>query len=84
MVAYAERVEQAVQGFEQQLEAIRRDAVGVVRVTCPEPIIYRITESSLLDRFHAHPAIRVEFVMSDKYLDLAGGGRRCAAIGRHG
>jgi DNA-binding transcriptional LysR family regulator len=74
MVAYAERVEQAVQGFEQQLEAIRRDAVGVVRVTCPEPIIYRITQSSLLDRFHArYPAIRVEFVMSDKYLDLAKG-----------
>jgi DNA-binding transcriptional LysR family regulator len=74
MVAYAEKVEQAVQAFAQQLEAIRRDAVGVVRVTCPEPIIYRITQSSLLDRFHArYPGIRVEFVMSDKYLDLAKG-----------
>jgi len=74
MVAYAEKVEQAVQAFEQQLESIRRDAVGVVRVTCPEPIIYRITQSSLLDRFHArYPGIRVEFVMSDKYLDLAKG-----------
>lgn len=74
MVAYAERVEHAVQAFEQQLEVIRRDAVGVVRVTCPEPIIYRITQSSLLDRFHArYPGIRVEFVMSDKYLDLAKG-----------
>jgi DNA-binding transcriptional LysR family regulator len=74
MVAYAEKVEQAVQAFEQQLEATRRDAVGVVRVTCPEPIIYRITQSSLLDRFHArYPGIRVEFVMSDKYLDLAKG-----------
>lgn len=74
MVAYAEGVEQAVQAFEQQLEVIRRDAVGVVRVTCPEPIIYRITQSSLLDRFHArYPGIRVEFVMSDKYLDLAKG-----------
>ena len=74
MVAYAEGVEQAVQAFEQQLEAMRRDAVGVVRVTCPEPIIYRITQSSLLDRFHArYPGIRVEFVMSDKYLDLAKG-----------
>ena len=53
---------------------MRRDAVGVVRVTCPEPIIYRITQSSLLDRFHArYPGIRVEFVMSDKYLDLAKG-----------
>ena len=74
MVAYAEGVEQAVQAFEQQLEAMRRDAIGVVRVTCPEPIIYRITQSSLLERFHArYPGIRVEFVMSDKYLDLAKG-----------
>jgi len=74
MVTYAERVEQAVLAFEQHLEAARREAVGVVRVTCPEPLVYRITKSSLLDRFHArYPGIRVEFVMSDKYLDLAKG-----------
>lgn len=74
MVAHAERVEQAVAAFEQQVEASARNAVGVVRVTCPEPLVYRITQSSLLDRFHArHPGLRVEFVMSDKYLDLAKG-----------
>jgi DNA-binding transcriptional LysR family regulator len=34
----------------------------------------RITRSPLLDRFHArHPDLRVEFVMSDKYLDIAKG-----------
>ena len=43
-------------------------------MTCPEPIVYRIMKSSLLDRFHArHPKLRVEFVMSDKYVDLARG-----------
>ncbi len=74
MVAYAERVEVAVQGFEEHLEAERREAAGVVRVTCPEPIMFRITQSALLDRFHArHPGVRVEFVMSDKYLDLMKG-----------
>lgn len=72
MVAYAETVERAVLAFEQRLESARREAVGVVRMTCPEPLVYRITQSTLLDRFHArYPAIRVEFVMSDKYLDLA-------------
>jgi DNA-binding transcriptional LysR family regulator len=36
--------------------------------------VYRITQSSLLDRFHArYPRLRVEFVMSDKYLDLMKG-----------
>ena len=40
-------------------------------MTCPEPIVYRIMKSSLLDRFHArHPELRVE---SDKYVDLARG-----------
>jgi DNA-binding transcriptional LysR family regulator len=74
MVAYAETVERAVLAFEQHLETSRREAVGVVRVTCPEPLVYRITQSTLLDRFRArHPGIRVEFVMSDKYLDLAKG-----------
>jgi DNA-binding transcriptional LysR family regulator len=74
MAVHAEAVERAVLAFEQHLETSRRDVVGVVRITCPEPLVYRITQSSLLDRFHArHPAIRVEFVMSDKYLDLAKG-----------
>ena len=74
MVPYAERIEHAVLGFEQHLEASGRDVVGVIRVTCPEPLVYRITQSSLLDRFHArYPRLRVEFVMSDKYLDLMKG-----------
>jgi DNA-binding transcriptional LysR family regulator len=48
--------------------------VGVVRVTCPEPLVYLIRKSSLLDRFHArYPGLQVQFVMSDKYLDLAKG-----------
>ena len=74
MLAYAERVEQAVAAFEERLEGVKRDAVGVIRVTCPEPLVYRITQSSLLERFQAqHPGLRVEFVMSDRYLDLAKG-----------
>jgi DNA-binding transcriptional LysR family regulator len=43
-------------------------------VTCPEPIVYRMTQSKLIDRFHArHPRLRVEFVTSDRYLDLSKG-----------
>lgn len=74
MVAHAERIDQSVQVFEQRLDAFKRVAVGVVRVTCPEPLVYLITQSSLLDRFHArYPGLKVQFVMSDKYLDLAKG-----------
>ncbi len=74
MLPYAERVEQAVLAFEQHLDAAKRDVLGVIRVTCPEPLVFRITQSSLLERFHArYPGLRVEFVMSDKYLDLTKG-----------
>jgi DNA-binding transcriptional LysR family regulator len=49
-----------------------RDRIGVIRVTCPEPIVQRMTP--LIERFHArHPKLRVEFVMSDRYLDLSKG-----------
>src|SRR3981081_24103 len=52
----------------------RPDLTGVIRVTCPEPIVYRMTQSKLIDRFHArHPKLRVEFVTSDRYLDLSKG-----------
>lgn len=74
MLPFAERIAQAVEGFEQQLAAATRDQVGTIRITCPEPLVLRITQSGLLDRFHArHPGLRAEFVMSDKYLDLGKG-----------
>ena len=74
MLPYAERIEQAVLAFEHRLAAWKAEASGVIRMTCPEPLVYRITQSGLIDRFHAlHPSIHVQFVMSDKYLDLAKG-----------
>ncbi len=74
MVAHGERVEQAALAFEQHLAGATREVAGVLRVACPEPIVYRITRSALLERFKAkHPRLRVEFVMSDKYIDLAKG-----------
>jgi DNA-binding transcriptional LysR family regulator len=74
MLPHAERVQEAILAFAQQVEGARRGHVGVIRLTCPEPIVYRITQSPLLDRFHArYPDLRVEFVMSDKYVDLSQG-----------
>ncbi|MHB1109311.1 MAG: LysR family transcriptional regulator [Devosia sp.] len=74
MLPYAEEVERAVMLFQQHQASVERGEVGVIRLTCPEPIMFRITQSALLDRFHTrHPDLRVEFVMSDTYLDLAKG-----------
>ncbi len=58
----------------QHVEAFQREVSGVVRMTCPEPLMYRLTHSTLLDRFRTrYPGLQVEFVMSDKYLDFAKG-----------
>ena len=37
LLAQAERVQQEIRVFEQQVVAARDAAVGVIRVTCPEP-----------------------------------------------
>lgn len=74
LLPHAERVEEAVTQFRQQLATAVAEVAGVIRVTCPEPIVFRITQSTLLQRFQErYPALQVHFVMSDKYVDLASG-----------
>jgi len=74
LLPHAERVEHAVTAFEQQIATASAEVAGIIRVTCPEPIVFRITQSTLLERFRAlHPALQVQFVMSDKYVDLTKG-----------
>jgi len=74
LLPHAQRVEDAVAAFKQQLVTVAAEVAGVIRVTCPEPIVYRITQSTLLQRFsERYPALQVHFVMSDKYIDLAKG-----------
>jgi DNA-binding transcriptional LysR family regulator len=74
LLPYAERIAVAIDDFERRITNTAGDLTGVIRVTCPEPIVYRMTQSGLIDRFHAgHPNLRVEFVTSDRYLDLSKG-----------
>ena len=74
ILPHAERVAASAQDFERELRDLGRAHVGIVRLTCPEPIAFRLTQSGILDRFHAgHPGLKVEFVLSDQYVDLARG-----------
>ena len=74
LLPFAEQVERAAGLLAQQVETFKRDVTGVVRITCPEPLVYRISNSTLLERFHSlYPGLRVEFVTSDQYLDFAKG-----------
>lgn len=70
----AERVADAVSAFERQARMAGDQFRGVIRLTCPEPLVSRIAATPLLDLFRQrYPELRVEFVMSDRYLDLAKG-----------
>ncbi len=70
----AERVAASAQDFELKLQDLGRAHFGIIRLTCPEPIAFRLTQSGILDRFHAgNPGLKVEFVLSDQYVDLAKG-----------
>jgi DNA-binding transcriptional LysR family regulator len=74
MLPYAEEIERAALAFAARKDALDRAGIGVIRVTCPEPVMVRIVKSSLLERFYArHPGLKVEFVMSDTYVDLTKG-----------
>lgn len=67
-------VEVAVAQLERKIGALKLDLRGTIRLTCPEPVVPRIAASGLLDRFHAgYPGLSVEFVTSDRYLDLTKG-----------
>lgn len=70
----AKTVASAAEGFATELEELARDHTGIIRLTCPEPIAFQLNQSGLLDRFHAaYPDLKVEFVLSDSYVDLAKG-----------
>jgi DNA-binding transcriptional LysR family regulator len=70
----AEAVEHAAIAFADAVHQRARQGSGIIRVTCPEPIAVRLAKAGFLDRFHvAHPGLRVEFVLSDQYVDLTKG-----------
>jgi len=74
LLPLAEAVEREVALLEQRIRDSARELNGIVRLTCPEPLVERITRSPLLDRLHARlPHLRIEFVTSDRYLDLGKG-----------
>ena len=74
LLPFAERCEAAVLELQRHVQDKTRDLTGIIRVTCPEPLVARIMKSPLLERFNArHPNLKIEFISSDRYLDLSKG-----------
>lgn len=74
LLPLAQGVERQVADLEEKIRLSAREITGVVRLTCPEPLVPRITSSPLLDHLRArHPGLRLEFITTDHYVDLAQG-----------
>jgi DNA-binding transcriptional LysR family regulator len=68
----AESVESAVVGFERSLAASEKGLTGIIRVTCGSILADRLRRTPLIEAFHTrHPGLRVELVISDRFLDLS-------------
>ncbi len=74
VLPFARTVEAAATVFENNFSDLARAQLGIIRLTCPEPVAFRLTQTGFLERFHdAHPDLKVEFVLSDHYVDLTHG-----------
>ena len=72
LIPFAEAVEAAVLKLQGKAEGRDRDGRAIIRLTCPEPVVSRLTP--LIELFHARrPDLRAQFVTSDRYLDLLRG-----------
>jgi DNA-binding transcriptional LysR family regulator len=73
LLPHAERVEQEALAFARQLIARDEALAGTLRITCPEADLPRLL-AAVFDRFKAkYPRVRLEFLVTDKALDLSKG-----------
>jgi DNA-binding transcriptional LysR family regulator len=74
LLPHAERVEEAVADCERFLASCDETLTGMLRVTCNTVAGIRLGRTPLLETFHTRFLdLRVELVMSDKFLDLSKG-----------
>ena len=69
-----EDVGSAVTAFERQVAACDKGLIGTLRLTCGSNLAGRLRRALLIDAFHTrYPGLRVELVISDRFLDLSKG-----------
>lgn len=74
LLPYAARIGAACADLERHIHEKSNDLSGVIRVTCPEPIVQLLLKSQLLARFQsAYPRLAVQFISNDRYIDMLKG-----------
>lgn len=72
LLPLTDQAAEAVEAIVRTAKATTPDGHEILYLTCPEPVVGRLRP--LAERFHAlYPAYRIEFVTSDRYLDLLKG-----------
>jgi molybdate transport repressor ModE-like protein len=72
LLPLADEAAAAIEAIERLARATAPDGREILHLTCPEPVVGRLRP--LAERFgQLYPAYRVEFVTSDRYLDLLNG-----------
>lgn len=67
-------VDDSVAKLRRAILALQHELTGTVRLTCPEPVLSRIVSSGFVERFQArYPGLRIDFVISDRFVDLSAG-----------
>jgi len=73
MLPYAEAIERAAVDFERNLAASDKGLAGTIRVTCAEGMAAHYV-APIIEAFRArHPDVRIDLLMTDRYVDLLKG-----------
>lgn len=70
LLAVAEEIEQGVARFANQVDALEREASGIVRVTCPPDVAEVVIAPLLHELLAAHPGLRISLSPGESVLDL--------------
>jgi DNA-binding transcriptional LysR family regulator len=70
LLAVAEEIEQGVARFANQVDALEREASGLVRVTCPPDVAEVVVAPMLQELLSLHPGLRIALSPGESVLDL--------------
>ena len=74
LLPHAEIVEQAASGLQRYVASLDKGLRGVIRLTCSTAVAHRLMKSGVLDVFHTrYPGLKVELLMTERFLDLSKG-----------
>jgi DNA-binding transcriptional LysR family regulator len=74
LLPHAESVEQAASSLDRHVASFDKAMRGTIRLTCSTAVAYRLMKSGVLDVFHARfPGLKVELLMTERFLDLSKG-----------